>query len=111
MKIQFHHHIIMLMFHPCQVGTWSDSLEEKMLMKMKQEIEDDVINDARHQAAGGDGRGSPADGGNREKTNFQDNLDESFDTSWSTYKNPPPMQPQVGGGLPLFTKVILKKHC
>lgn len=70
------------------MGPWSDSLEEEMLLNMKREIENES-----HAAHDDDDQAQH--GVERSKTDYQDNLEDSFDTSWSTYKNPPPMQPQV----------------
>nr|CAB3227123.1 uncharacterized protein C3orf67 homolog [Phallusia mammillata] len=66
-----------------QVASLSDSFEANMLASMMQETEKGMMLDDE-----------PIRG--RENVSFHDDpLDESFGASWSTYRNPPPMQPDA----------------
>ena len=78
------------------MATLSESFEQQMLESMKRGTEEEMMKE-QHQEE---------NIASREKTDFQDRLDDSFDTSWSsTYKIPPPMQPQVS---PICDWLIIK---
>ena len=66
----------------------SESFEREMLLSLKRATEEEMLkeqNQEKDQVIA-----------SREKTDFQDSFEESLNTSnWSTYKMPPPMQPQV----------------
>ncbi|XP_009861820.3 protein CFAP20DC [Ciona intestinalis] len=65
-----------------QMSNWSDSFEAEMLREMKRENEEEGEKEEHEWT------------NQKSRVNFQD-FDDSFDTSWSTYKNPPPLQPQA----------------
>ena len=73
-------HLIIFLF---QVGTWDDSFEARMLMSMKREVEEGMKDPEEE------------DGETSDDVDYQANFEDSFGASWSTYKNPPPMHPQV----------------
>jgi len=66
------------------MGEWSDSFEAQMLLSMQRDAEEEMCQeDAKNTIA------------EENAINYQDHYDDSFDASWSTYRNPPTMRHQV----------------
>lgn len=79
-----------------QVGTWNDSFEADMLESMKRGLEEDMR----------DPDDDDDDDHTSDDVDYRANFDDSFEASWSTYKNPPSMHPQVIFFLQLFYDLI-----
>nr|XP_039265245.1 protein CFAP20DC-like [Styela clava] len=86
-----------------QVGSWSESFEGHMLSKMKREQEEEMTQEEEREAlrkqASNTGGGLHTGGFNGNLT-YEDNEsgDESFDASWSTWKQPPAMDSEAYAG-------------